>query len=126
MKRLWIGVGVLAVLLAVSLALLAGMQRMHKGISRDLDAAAEAALDGNWALARERTEKAAAVWHRGRHAAASLADHEPLETMDALFDLLKMLGRLERGPAFAGVCIRLSHLSGDVGESHALHLWSLF
>ena len=124
MKRLWIGVAVLLVLLAVGIGLSYGMTVLHDDIRMELSNAAEAARQGDMEKALQRGDAAREVWERWRRFSASLADHEPLEEMDSLFHELELYGKLRLPVDYAAVCVRLAEISGAVSEAYSLTWWN--
>lgn len=125
MKRLWIGIIILAVLLAAGIGLSIGIPALHSRLSEALTSACDAAEKGDWETALSLANSAKADWERYQHFVAAFVDHEPLEQMDRLFSELEVY-RNQRLPAeYAAVCAHLSHLSKAIGESHALTWWSL-
>ena len=85
MRRFWIGVILLTVTLALGIAVSAVMPRLHRPIEDRLEQAAAAAREEDWATARVLTEEAARRWQRCRPFTAAVADHEPMEAIDAGF-----------------------------------------
>ena len=108
MTRFWIGVGILAALLASSLLLGCRMENLNEEISTQLSQAAEQVLAENWEEATALSEKAFQRWKDHRKFAASLADHEPLEEMDRLFAQLQVYRRQRMATEYAALCTRLS------------------
>ena len=125
MKRFWLGIGILAVLLAAGIGLTVGITAVHTKLSRDLDGACEAVQKGDWDAAVALAESAKASWMRCRRFVASFVDHEPLEQMDSLFSELEIYRNQHLPTDYAAVCTHLSHLSEAIGESHALTWWNL-
>ena len=125
MKRLWIGVAVLILLLAGGIALALGLTGMHTGISWDLAAASLAARKGDLQQAQELVEKASQTWDQFRHISASFTDHEPLEQMDNLFAQLEVFDTIPSPADYAALCTHLAELSLAVAESHTLTWWNL-
>lgn len=124
MKRLWIGVAVLLVLLAAGAGLSYGVVRLHDEIYRELSEAAQEVRRGDLDAALQRGEAARLIWQRWRHFSASLSDHEPLEEMDSLFEELSLYSDLELPVDYAAICLRLAELSRAVSESHSLTWWN--
>lgn len=83
MRRFWIGIVILGVTLALGITVSVAMPRLQDPIVRQLDSAVLAAERGDWAAAGALTEDAAQRWQRCRKFTASVADHEPMETIDA-------------------------------------------
>ena len=67
MKRLWIGIVILATLLSLGIGTSVFAIRTHERISRSLEQASEAALRGNWEKAKtlslEAKEPTIPSWH---------------------------------------------------------------
>lgn len=125
MKRLWIGVALLALLLAVGVYLTAAFEALHRPLADKMEAASAAAIAGDWEKAMALTDEARADWKRIRHFTAAVADHEPLEEMDSLFSRLEILGKLELRADFAAECRRLACLAEAIAESQAVTWWNL-
>lgn len=125
MKRLWVGVVVLFLLLAGGIALAVSLSGLHTDISRNLENAALAAQKGDWQQARELAENADKTWSRYRHFSASFTDHEPLEQMDNLFAQLKVFETIPSPADYAALCTHLAQLSDAIAESHTLTWWNL-
>ena len=125
MKRLWLGVAVLAVFLAASLLLSWYLPGLHREIAQELSAAAKAVEKSDWEEATRLAGGAKQRWERCRHFVASFTDHEPLENMDSLFEELEIY-RTEKLPIdYAATCIQLSQLCLAIAESHCLTWWNL-
>ena len=125
MKRGWIGVALLLLLLATGLLVTWHMGRTHREISRELELAADFALAGNWEEAREEAEDAFEDWQEDWHFSAAFADHEPMEEIDALFAQLEAYAATRDGVAFAAVCRQLSQQVEAMGDAHGLNWWNL-
>ena len=125
MKRLCIGVVLLILMLAVGICLTAAFSGLHAPLSEKLDAAADAAMAGNWEKARTLTKEAEADWHGMRRFTAAVADHEPLEEMDSLFEQLKVLAAGEDRLNFAAACAQLSEQATALAQSQAVTWWNL-
>ena len=125
MKRVWLGVGLLIVLLLVSLGVTWGMDRIHKPIADDLDQAAAWAEAGNWHNAEVYSRRAETAWNKWEHFRACFADHTPTEEVSA--ELAAMdTARQERETAdFAASCARAAKMVQAVGDAHGLYWWNL-
>ena len=64
MKRCWFGAGLLIVLLAASLGVTLGMDKIHEPIAADLKQAAECAELGDWHNAEEFSRRAEDAWNK--------------------------------------------------------------
>lgn len=125
MKRLWLGIGILAVLLAVSIAVTAGMDRIHDSIAEDLEAAQDAAASEDWEKAAGLADAAARKWQQWRRLTASVADHGPMDEVDVLFAALLAYADDREEAEFAAACAQLAVRTRAMGDSHALTWWNL-
>ena len=125
MKRGWIGLGLLGVLLTAGLLVTGFMGRVHREVSQELEEAARAAGAGNWAEAAEDTRDAYNDWQEHWHFSAAFADHEPMEEIDALFAQLEAYRKTRDAVAFAAVCRQLAKQVEAMGDAHQLNWWNL-
>lgn len=125
MKRMYIGLGLLAVMLAVGIWVTVMFDRIHAPLSATLDQAQAAALAGDWEQAGILTGQAHAQWRRARELIAAVADHAPLEEMDALFARLEVLQQMHQADEFASDCAELSSLASAMADSQRILWWNL-
>lgn len=125
MKRLWIGVIILVILLGAGIGTTVFAVRTHTSISQELAQAAEAALRGKWKEASTRSLHAKEQWEAYRHGTAAIADHEPMEEIDDLFSQMEIYLLTRQQIAFSACCASLSVQTNAIGEAHALNWWSL-
>ena len=125
MKRLWIGIAFLALLLAGGFGINAGMDNLQKEISQQLDAACQTALAGDLEQAAVQANGAREVWEQYRNLVAAVTDHEPMEEMDTLFAQLPIYYETDSSLNFAAVCSDLSLLMQAIGENQALKWWGV-
>jgi len=125
MNRLWIGVGLLLVILAVGFGFLWGSQRFYGELGDNLEQAGQLALEGNWTAATEKTRQSRQAWSRHHHFWSAFTDHEPIEDVQNLLSQLELYAQQRLSVDFAGVCFRLSHLAEAINESHHLKWWSI-
>lgn len=118
MKRFWIGITVLAVLMALGSTVAFFMGRCHAPISSDLAQAAQAAMGGELEQATRLAENAHAEWLSCRDFTAAFADHTVLEEIDALFAEIEIYAAVGDSISFAAACAHLSELANAVAESH--------
>ena len=125
MKRVWFGAGLLIVLLAVSLGVTWGMDRIHEPIAADLNQAAECGSLGDWHNAEVFSRRAERAWEKWEHFRACFADHTPTEEIGAELAAMNT-AREAREPAdFAASCARAAKMVQAVGDAHALCWWNL-
>lgn len=125
MKRFWIGVLILAVLLVSGCLIRTALMRIHSPIAADLKRSAAAALVEDWDTALDLARHAAVRWERFHHLTAAFADHTPMDEVDGLFAELKIYARQRENPHFSATCRRLSALANAIAESHRLSWWNL-
>lgn len=125
MKRLWIGLSILVVLLAGCCLIHTALARIHDPIAADLEQAAEAALMEDWATARDLAQHASIRWEKFHHFTAAFADHTPMDELDGLFAQLKIYAGMRENPHFSATCTHLSFLATAIAESHRLSWWNL-
>lgn len=119
MKHLWIGAGLLAVLLAVSLWLGGSLDEAHHTPAKDLSKAADAALADDWPLATALYLRAEKQWEKHRNLTATLAHHSLIDQIDAGFDMLSDYARCKDLPSFSATCSQLARQLRSLPQSHA-------
>lgn len=125
MKRLWLGIAILAVLLFVGIATTVGMNKICDPLTESLDNAASAVQAGQWEQALGLSESARTRWERWRSISAAITNHEPMEEVDALFGALEIFARQRDVIRFADCCARLSALTAAISESQAIYWWNV-
>ena len=125
MKRLWLGVGILLLFLALGILLTFSFSRIHAPLAQTLEDASRLALSGNWETACAEAKEARSRWERYRNFTAAVADHAPLEEMDALFSQLDIYISLSWQGEFAALCTQLSQMAAAMEESQQLTWWTL-
>lgn len=125
MNRLWIGVGILVILLVMGIGLLWGSRVFFEELSQEVEQAGELALSGNWQAAGEKAAKSREKWEHWRKFWSSFTDHEPVEQVQALFSQLELYEKQRLEVDFAAVCLNLSQLAEAIDESHSLRWWSV-
>lgn len=125
MKRICMGLVILAVLLGLALLLAAFMDQTQTPIASSLRQAARAALGGDWDKAEAFSHNAFVAWQRHKRLTAALEDHEPIEEMETLFAELELQLQQRQAASFAVTCNRLAQLATAIAEDHALTWWNL-
>ena len=125
MNRLWIGIGLLIVLLAGGAGLFWGSGVFFDDFSQNMEEAGQSALAGDWLTAGQKMEKSRKQWEKYRHFWASFTDHEPVEQVQALFSQLELYNAQKRNVEFASACRALAHVAEAIEESHGLRWWSI-
>ncbi len=125
MKRSWIGFALLLILLVAGILSTRAMTSIHEPIEKDLQQAAECAMLGDWENTGLFFRKAEESWKKWEHFRSCFADHNPVEEIDASFELLKVYCAAEETIGFAGGCRDLARQVAAVGEAHELVWWNL-
>lgn len=125
MNRLWIGVGLLIILLGIGLGLLWGSHAFFTDFSKTLEQAGAFALSGNWQAAGQKVAQCKAQWDRFHDFWSSFTDHEPMEQMENLFSQLELYQIQQSEVDFSAVCRSLSHMARAIEESHSLRWWGV-
>ena len=125
MKRIWIGIVLLVVLLAAGLGIGKFMEQAHVPVARDVRRAGELALEGQWDKAKALASRGQGQWEKKRPVTASVADHEPMEEIDGLFAQLKTYEKIRDPGAYSGACAYLASLLEAMSQSHSCKWWNL-
>lgn len=124
MKRLWLGIAILAVLLGMSFGVQVVMGKIHTPMAEDLERSADYALAGDWEQANRYYSQAREAWRRYHCVSASVADHSPMDELDMLFAQLGVFCREQEGVHFAATCRAASQMAQAMAEAHAFTLWN--
>ena len=125
MKRVWIGAGLLAALLAAGFLAAFALEGLAAGGTR-LDRAGELALAGRWEEAEELIDDVEDEWEDRRWLLVALADHEVIEDMDAALAQLDALVDHRDAAACHALCSALGKKMEAIGKANSLTLENLF
>jgi len=125
MKRMWLGIGLLALFLALGLWSSYAMAKLHDPIARQLEQAADIALQGDLSSAQALAETARKSWEEHWHGTAALADHAPMDEIDAHFARLSVYANMSHQADFAACCAQLAALITATAEAHAFSWWNI-
>ena len=125
MKRMWIGAGLLAVLLAAGLTLGTVMENRLAPGTEALRQAGAAALAEDWEKAEALADTARADWERVRCLAEGLAPHEGLEQIGIAFAQLPAYARRD-GAAYSAICTALSRQLEALAKAHCFSWENIF
>lgn len=125
MKRLWIGAGILSVLLILGLFITEYMDGTHRAQAQELHRAAVLAAEGSLHDAELCTQRAREQWEAGHDTVAAFADHAPMDEIDARFAELRALARAGDESDYAAACAYLAVLIEAMGKAHTLSWWNL-
>ena len=108
MKFLWIGLGILSLLLVISVAGLYCLDNTADQVAGLPETAWQQSLAGNLDQAVRQAGQAEALWQRRYGLVASMADHHDLEEISLGFSELGGWQALDSGENYAMVCLRLA------------------
>ena len=108
MKRLWVGIILLLILLAGTMAVTVAMDHIYAPMVEALEA-------GDLEAAEER-------YGRWRDLTAAFADHGPMEEMDSLFARAEVCGDAQERKA---LCAELAQRARAMSNAHSPTWWNL-
>ncbi len=118
MKRGWLGAGILACFLILGVITSAAMDRAHLPTCQMLDQAADKTLRGDFEGGIALGMAAKGRWERQWSGTAIVADHSPMDDVDALFGEMEIYAQTGEEPHFAACCRELAQRLEAVAEAH--------
>lgn len=125
MARGWLGVGILVVFLILGFGISMVMDSAHLPTCQMLSQAAEMTMEGDFDSAVELGMQAKARWERQWNGTAAVADHSPMDDVDALFSEMEVYAKTGEKPHFAACCRELSQRVEAVAEAHRFSWWNV-
>ena len=125
MIRGWLGVGILFVFLILGFVTAATMNNAHLPTEKLLAQAAEKTLSGNFDEAISLATQAKTRWEEHWNGTATVADHAPMDDVDALFAEMEIYAKTQEKPHFAAVCSELSQRIQAVASAHKFSWWNI-
>ena len=125
MRRGWFGAAILAVFLALGIGISVAMDNAHLPASRWLTQAADYTLNGEFDRAVPLAMDAKACWERHWNGTAVVADHSPMDDVDALFAEMEIYAKTGEEPHFAACCRELSQRLEAVAGAHKFSWWNV-
>lgn len=122
MKRFWLGVAIMTLLLALGIGATVATGRSCRPIAQALEQAAQLDKEQVTAL----SEEARSTWHRHRRFCAAVSDHEPMEEIDALFEELRIYLRCDDRVHYLECCARLATQIHAIADAQAVNWWNIF
>ena len=122
MWRFWIGIGLMAVLVAVGSYSAWAVNDVHTPIAETLEQAAAATdrMEANALL-----EQASQDWEHHWRSTAIVTDHAPMEEVDGLLAQAKSYGQSGKMADFSALCLRIAQYIRATAESHKPTWWNL-
>ena len=124
-RQLWIGVGILLVLLGIGLLLTVFVENACSPIAALLEQAGNLTEEGDWEAAAMLVHSAQRQWKHSWHKIATLADHAPMDEIDGLFAQTLAYAKEGAEADLTANCRRLASLIQAVFEAHSLTWWNL-
>ena len=125
MVRGWLGAGILAVFLVLGLVTADAMDNAHLPTGELLEEAADKALNGEFEQGVSLGMEAKSRWDRQWNGTAVLADHSPMDDVDALFGEMEIYARAGEEPHFAACCQELSQRLQAIAGAHRFSWWNV-
>lgn len=125
MNRLWIGIALMVLLLAMGVGLLWGSVAFFGSISHEMELSCEAALADNWAQACQTVKNCRSKWDQYCRFWSAFTDHAPIEQVQTLFTQLEIYEAQQLKVEFATCCQALAREAEAIEESHGLAWWSV-
>ncbi|MBR2937183.1 MAG: DUF4363 family protein [Oscillospiraceae bacterium] len=125
MARGWLGAGILVVFLAIGFMVSGVMDNAHAPSCDLLDQAADMTLAGDFDGAVPLAMEAKARWEKFWNGTAVVADHSPMDDVDALFAEMVTYAESEEEPHFAACCRELSRRVQAVSGAHRFSWWNV-
>ena len=118
MKRVWIGTGLLAILLVLGLLTGAGMEKRLAPGTAAMEQASLAAQAEDWDRAESLTTWAKADWDRMGWLIAALTGHEEVETINNAFAQLTAYAR-KNSSEYQALCATIAQALTALAQNHA-------
>ena len=125
MKRGWFGAGILVVFLVLGFAVSFFISKAHLPTCQLLNQAAEKTLSGDFEGAVPLGLEAKSRWEKQWNGTAVVADHSPMDDVDALFSELEIYAKTGEEPHFAACCLELSKRVKAMAEAHQFSWWNV-
>lgn len=123
-KRFYLGLSILAVILAASIGVTLGMRAIHEPVQQMLIQAADTA-EADWGQSLSLAQKAYDRWQHYYSMTAFFADHSPMDDTDTLFQEMLVYGQMEEIPHFIACCRELTVMTEAMYDAHAFSLKNL-
>jgi len=125
-KRSYLGLGLLALLLLLSVLTSRRMENIHLPLSHGLERAARLALEEDWESADTLLDNVRTEWEKSAPFIAALTDHSPMESLKAHFSQLAVCRQLRDRAGFAALCAEMACQLEAISEAQQLTLKNLF
>lgn len=125
MARGWLGAGILAVFLILGFVLSSVTDKVHLSTGELLEQAVEKTLSGDFEEGVSLGMEAKARWEEKWNSTAVIADHSPMDEVDALFGEMEIYARTGEEPHFAACCKELVQRLQAITDAHRFSWWNV-
>ena len=125
MKRFWLGLGLLILLLALGFYETYRVNTLTLPVADAVEQAGNAAAEGDWPRAAGLLQQAQALWKKHWGFLSAMLHHGPMEEIDSQFSRAEALLESRSAGEFAAGCARLAELIRAMGEGHQLNFQNL-
>lgn len=125
MTRYRMGLWLLILLAGAGLWTQKRMADIHVPIAAAMRSAADRALLGDWDAAVKYTSRAQAAWMQNRDFTSALADHTPLEDIEAQLSQLPAIAASRNRSGYAALCTTLSQRILAVSDAHRVSVGNI-
>lgn len=123
--RGWLGAGILALFLVMGMIGASTMDKAHMHTEELLNQAVEKTLAGQFEQAVTLGMEAKSSWDSLWNVTAIMADHNPMDEVDALFAEMEIYAKTEEEPHFAACCEELVRRVQAVAGAHCFSWWNV-
>lgn len=125
MGRGWFGAGILMVFLALGFVASGAIDKAHQPACDLLTQAADMTLAGDFEGAVPLAMEAKKRWENTWNGTAVVADHSPMDDVDALFAEMEVYAQTGEEPHFAACCQELAQRVQAVVGAHRFSWWNV-
>ena len=125
MGRGWFGLAILIVFLILGFVTAGAMSNAHNPTQKLLAQAVEKTFNGDFQEAVALGMKAKSHWEDHWTGTATVADHSPMDDVDALFAEMEIYAKAQEKPHFAACCQELCQRIQAVAEAHRFSWWNI-
>ena len=125
MARGWFGFAILIVFLVLGILVSVTINNTHETACDLLSQAADLTLAGDFEEAVSWAMAAKTQWETAWNGTAVVADHSPMDDVDALFAEMEIYAKTGEEPHFAACCRELAQRVEAVSEAHRFSWWNV-
>lgn len=123
--RFWIGIVLLICLLATGLWVSFTLTSSQEEMAQLAQQAEDYAHNGHMQQSQQSAQQAYSLWQQRFQALAAIADHEPLDEVEAQFRQLLAFVEEQDTEEFVASCARLIAGIRAIAQAHTLTWWNI-